>query len=342
MHTIRTNSTNLTPITLFVIVIHVLVIFWVIFNPSSPFIPRKIERLVVKTVHLTPTVIPKTSPKQEIKESPPPIAISIPEPTPFPETLIQKTETVVKKVEETPKPQSEPVKKMETPKPVISKKPISKPKPNTTEKMPKKKAEPIKKNETVKKATVKKDPSPKTTSKQTEKKSTQSTPEKPQVDPKVEAAKAKAQQELELKQKKLLAAAQESIAKIDQGRAKISSAKSTLNNMNIAPVAISSLQIDALPVNSSVSLTVGEKSYRDEIASRLKLLLKLPDHGDVQLKLTLDRTGKVSKVSIVKSASSENRKYIEKTLPGLKFPAFGSHFENSAEYTFIIQLSNEL
>jgi colicin import membrane protein len=109
------------------------------------------------------------------------------------------------------------------------------------------------------------------------------------------------------------------------------------------PVAsISKLEIEALPDLSGPALTSGEKHYRDELASRLKLLLKLPEHGAVQLKLTLNRAGKALKVQIVKSVSQANKNYIEKTLPTLVFPAFGSHFENLSEYTFSIQLSNEL
>ncbi|QLH36449.1 MAG: hypothetical protein HWD61_10185 [Parachlamydiaceae bacterium] len=158
----------------------------------------------------------------------------------------------------------------------------------------------------------------------------------------MDAAKAKAQQEADEKQRKLVAAAQESIAKIDQGRVKMNAVKSSQTLAVAAPAAITSLQIDALPSNSGSPLTSGEANYRDELASRLKLMLKLPEHGDVQLKLTLDRSGKVTKVNIVKTASQANRSYVEKSLPALKFPSFGNHFENMSEYTFIIQLSNEL
>ena len=158
--------------------------------------------------------------------------------------------------------------------------------------------------------------------------------------PSIQDAKIKAEQEaLQEQQRKLIAAAQESMAKMDKGRANLTIVKS---NLAVAtPVAIKDLQIEALASDTN-SMTVGEKSYRDELAGRLKLLLKVPEHGEVQLKLTLDRSGKVLKVTITKSVSQLNRSYIEKNLPTLKFPSFGKHFDNKLDYTFNIQLSNEL
>lgn len=142
------------------------------------------------------------------------------------------------------------------------------------------------------------------------------------------------------RQQKLVAKAQESIAKITGSRDKIPS-----KTANSTPVlhAITHLEIDSLSeIKGDISLSRYEMSYREELASRLKLLLRLPEYGDVKVNLTLDRTGKVSKVAIVNADSMVNRKYIEKTLPGLSFPAFGTHYASAAEYTFSITLSNEI
>ncbi len=204
------------------------------------------------------------------------------------------------------------------------------------------KQKPTKKLEPIKKIAPKKEPSQKKPEVKQPNKPAKTKQEKPKVDPQIEAARAKAQKEAQDKQKNLIAAAQESIAKIDQGRAKMIATKSGFSGVAVAPAAITSLQIDALPEGDAAPLSPGEKSYRDELASRLKLMLKLPEHGDVQLKLTLNRTGKALNIVILKSASIVNRSYVEKTLPGLKFPPFGNQFENMSEYTFIIQLSNEL
>jgi hypothetical protein len=47
-------------------------------------------------------------------------------------------------------------------------------------------------------------------------------------------------------------------------------------------------------------------------------------------------------VVIVSAQSLENRKYIEKMVPSLTFPSFGSNFSGHNEYTFLITLSNDL
>lgn len=60
------------------------------------------------------------------------------------------------------------------------------------------------------------------------------------------------------------------------------------------------------------------------------------------MNLTLNRSGKVAKVAIISAESIVNSKYIEKTLPELSFPAFGTNFAAASEYTFMITLSNEI
>lgn len=109
------------------------------------------------------------------------------------------------------------------------------------------------------------------------------------------------------------------------------------------PKQIEQLQIDALPVGSTVpvDLSAKEVSYRDEIAYRLKMALKLPDYGEVKIKLTLDRSGKVASVQSVHAESTKNKQYIEKTVPSLIFPPFGTNFAQAAQYTFMITLNND-
>lgn len=354
MYTLRPHDKTLPQIALFVIAVHAILILWIIFVTPIAFKPHKqAERLLVKTVQLNPRPAQTIAPTQFIEtpplpaplmDEPKPILETIPEPAEMREVLplpvIEQTvplETVkypeksIKKTEPE-KESAPPVKKAETPKPPQIKKITPKKLANPVEKKPIKNTEPVKK--TITKQNSSKKPAVKAPAKPN--------PEKPKIDPKVEAAKSKAQQETQNRQKKLIAAAQESIAKIDQGLVKINAAKSSLNTISTVPAALASLQIDALPATHAEAPTPGEKSYRDELASRLKLMLKLPEHGDVQLKLTLDRLGKAVKVSIIKSASSANRSYVEKTLLNLKFPPLGNHFENMSEYTFIIHLSNEI
>lgn len=367
MYTVSQRNPLFSPITWFVITFHMLLICWVILAPPQDLLPPKNpNRLIVKTVQLQPHIkpvvvesLPSIDKEEEISQSPPskvdfkditldppveklppPLATLSPatsteeKPTETPQEMTKRVE--VKKIEPV---KTEPVKKQE-----IKKTPIQKP-PPVAKKMEKKTEPPA----TVKKPQVtEKQPAKKTSAKENTKvdnrkvattdKKPAAVKEKPAIS--IQDAKIKAEQEaLQEQQRKLIAAAQESMAKMDKGRANLNNVKT---NLAVAtPVAIKDLQIEALPSDTQ-SMTVGEKSYRDELAGRLKLLLKLPEHGEVQLKLTLDRNGKVLKVMITKSVSQLNRSYIEKNLPTLKFPSFGKHFDNQPDYTFNIQLSNEL
>jgi colicin import membrane protein len=143
------------------------------------------------------------------------------------------------------------------------------------------------------------------------------------------------------RQQQLLADAQERIAKIAKNRDNIAPGKGKESALTIAPVAITGLEIEALPGSSAPLFSEREIGYRDELAGRLKLLLRLPEYGEVKIKLTLEKTGKVANVVVVSSESSANKKYIEKELPSLSFPPFGTNFNGSSQYTFAVTLSNE-
>lgn len=88
--------------------------------------------------------------------------------------------------------------------------------------------------------------------------------------------------------------------------------------------------------------TAKESSYQEELSSMLKLLLRLPEFGQVQIELTLDRLGNVKKIKVVKSESDRNRAYIENAITALSFPPFGHHFSGSPEHTFHIKLDNKM
>lgn len=374
MYIVSQRNPLFSPITWVVIALHMLLIFWVTLMPSQVFQPPKSpNRLIVKTVQLQPHIkpvvieslpeiekeeqlpqsvpskvnfkdVPPLDPPMEkrppLLENSPPAPQIIEKTVQTPREIVKPSETkkieAVKKVEPV---KTEPVKKQE-----IKKTPVQK--QNPLPKKIEKKTEPV----SVKKSQVtEKQPANKISTKENPKVESRkaATPDKKPATPPNDKptqshqdAKVKAEQEaLQEQQRKLIAAAQESMAKMEKGRANLNTVKSNLTV--VAPVAIKNLQIEALPDDSN-SMTVGEKSYRDELAARLKLLLKLPEHGDVQLKLTLDRNGKVLKVTVTKSLSPLNRSYIEKNLPTLKFPSFGKHFDNKPDYTFNIQLSNDL
>lgn len=361
---------SLMYITVGVLALHCLALFFAYLDiGSKPPPPPPPQRLVVQTIALQEKSVPRTQavyvepeplpPKEpeesapaEIKPEPPPPP---PPPEPEPVAEAEKPEPVEPEKPKAPEPEPEkpkppePVKPkaIEPAKPKVEKKktkPEEKKKPKPAP-APKKKAQPEKKPEPkkpVKKPaeTVKpkKDPAPKEAPAKpkpvAEKPKAAPKPSPPQPDPKVEAAKAK--------KKALLEQAQKSIAKIGQSRDKVSSGQSSfIADANI-PAQIESLHVEALVGDPGQSLSKQEMSYQGELAGRLKLLLRMPEYGEVKIKLTLERSGKYVSVAIVAAESSANRKYVEKTLPKLQYPSFGSNFGSDPQYTFVIVLSNDI
>lgn len=81
-----------------------------------------------------------------------------------------------------------------------------------------------------------------------------------------------------------------------------------------------------------------ELAYKEELASLLKLMLRLPELGDLNLKLTIAKDGAIQSLEILSSESLSNRKYVEKTLPQLTMPPLGKQFGNAASHTFTITM----
>ena len=347
-----------------------LVVQTISLSPPPPAISRRSEVFVEAPLPQEPEEPKQEEPIAEIEPAkqkeiadappePPPQAPQAPPPKPTP---APKTPPPAPKAA----PKNQPKKEQQPPKPA-PKKPAAKPEP-------KKKADsvvkPVKKQETPKKPVEKTPPKKASPAKKEPIKETPPVAKKPPKEPVVDKAAVEAQrkkQEAEearrvverekkaadqkkrdaeeqaarAKQQSLVVKAQERIAKIAQTRDKLSPGSS--DGMSaIVPHAITSLQIDAMPAVDGPKLSDREVSYRDELAGRLKLLLRLPEYGEVKIKLTLDHMGKVVKVSVSHSESELNKKYIEKTLPGLSFPAFGTRFGDADQYTFSITLSNEV
>jgi len=339
----KLKDRSLLYITSLVTLIHLVFMIWAALATSEKIIPLKPpERLVVTTIDLKPV-----RPQHQVYVAPPPAQAPEPiveaDPAPIPEAIpVLVAEEAAVAVEEpivelqvelipVPGPLFEKLKSQ----PAEAKKPqpkIETPKPKPKSEAKKKPQNPNK--ETPKKPASKKE-TPKDKPKEVKNKpaATKKVQDKPKVDTQAEQARAK--------QRELLAKAQQSIANIDKTRGKIANAKnSDLLTATVLPGRIDSLQVDALP--NAGPLTTREIGYRDELASRLRLLLKLPEHGEVKVKLTLERSGKVANLVIVNSQSAVNKTYIVKKVPGLSFPAFGGNFEGESQYTFIIALSNEL
>lgn len=335
------GAPRIAPIAAFVLAVHLALILWLIVAaPAKTFLPKPKARVVVQTVQLS-TVKQQTAAYKAEEWSAP---VQMPEPQAFEETPQIEMQQMPKleesklssqpKVIEIPQPHIKapakpPAKSIEKPKPVPQKvekkKAVSKKKDKPKE-MPKEKAAP--------KEVPKAKPTPKKASKE---KAVPKDGPKEKIAPKEKAvsdaqiAKRAAQK---AKQQELLAKAQESIAKIRREGV-------TIDAKQKADLKIPQLTLATVAADEVTSLSLGESSYRDELAGRLKLLLKLPEYGSVKLKLTLQRSGKVSKVAIVSAGSSQNRAYVEKMMPTLQFPPFGTQFGQEPEYTFTITLNND-
>lgn len=331
-HSKKKRDRSLLVIACGVTFIHLVLMVWAALAPSEKIVPFKpAERLVVKTIDLKPV---KSQPQRQVQAAPAPepVVEIIPEPIPEPvvaEVVIEEPVVIEPEIELIPVP--EPLEEKPKPKPKPAE--VKKPEPKKETPKPKKETPKAVKKETKKPVPKKEVAKEKPKEKKVAQNPPKKTPEKPKVNAQADQTKAK--------QRELLAKAQQSIANIDKTRGKIATAKgSDLLLSTALPGRIDSLQVESLP--NAEPLTAREIGYRDELASRLRLLLKLPEHGEVKVKLTLERSGKVAKLVIVNSQSAVNRAYIEKKIPGLSFPAFGSNFEGESQYTFLIALSNEL
>lgn len=102
--------------------------------------------------------------------------------------------------------------------------------------------------------------------------------------------------------------------------------------------AVPKLRVDRLDKR----LSGGEQRYCDELAQRLRLLLRLPEFGEIKLLLTIDRSGAVCQVEVVRSLSRKNRDYVVEKLSATRLPGFGALFPDQDKETFPITLSSEM
>lgn len=110
---------------------------------------------------------------------------------------------------------------------------------------------------------------------------------------------------------------------------------SSLNQHN--PIVLKNLK--QLPL-SSESLFF-EMNYQEKLTAHLQHLLTLPEKGDVKIKLSLKRNGRLEGLEILAFSKVSNRDYVKNTLPTLTFPPFGSQFKGENVHSFSITLTSE-
>lgn len=158
------------------------------------------------------------------------------------------------------------------------------------------------------------------------------TKSKPKPKPKPKKKAVKKSKPAPSKTQQALAKARESLAKIDKVQKKQPEvrAESTPN--------VPRLRVDARPERATA---VEASDYQDEMARRLRLLLRLPDYGAVRVQVTITKRGAVSGLEVVNAASEINRAYIEQVLPTLTFAPLNNHFGQVPNKTFTLTLEND-
>ncbi len=111
---------------------------------------------------------------------------------------------------------------------------------------------------------------------------------------------------------------QDSLASID---------KKTRSAPISAPTKVGKLQSEAITFTT----------YEALLVAYLKELLELPEPGEVRLRLTVSREGRVRAHTILQATKS-NRDYIDREIATLHLPPFESHFKDEKEHTFPITL----
>ena len=85
-----------------------------------------------------------------------------------------------------------------------------------------------------------------------------------------------------------------------------------------------------------------EACYIGDLIRRLQLNVRLPEPGEVRVKLSLTRNGAVSSIQILSGNKASIKQAIEKKLRAVHFSPFGTSFSCEPEHTLNLRLSNDL
>jgi len=175
-----------------------------------------------------------------------------------------------------------------------------------------------------------------------------STPSKPtrlavntvKLQPRTPKKKAKPKQKKKIvrKKKKTEKKIAKTKAKTNSRRQKL--LKEALENLNqIEKAPEMTLTVMPQPSNN-LNTDEREKAYFNLLATKLQTSLCLPEHGEVKLRLNLNRQGQIISVDILHAANAQNQQYIENTIRMLQFPPFHKHFPGEGSHAFVIALKS--
>lgn len=143
-------------------------------------------------------------------------------------------------------------------------------------------------------------------------------------------------------------ALQEKLASLKESQSKmqaITSEKSVALSSSSLPKQIATLHSDTVTIEEIGRLpTWGakESTYHDKIVEFLRKNLKLQEKGAVKLRVTINRSGKITAQAVIRSDSRKNQEFVLKALSSLSFPPFEEEqFKGATDYTVMITLDNE-
>lgn len=291
-------------VVLLVLVCHIIAISLLFISIEPKTEIKKPQKIAIQNIKLSAkqekVITSQPLPIIEIKEEP----LIKPDPSKESEETTKPQEILVLKDE----PKEKPIPKKDEKKEVSKKIEPKKSEPKKTE------SKPLKEDKKKENKEVKTKAETAEKSLKTDQKKTTTKKEEPKIDP------------------DLLKSIEANIAKVGKKTDKTSQKKELSVDL---PKAISSLKTEVEGSDSIVDM-----AYEDELQLYLKSLLILPEFGDVKVKLTLKRNGKVTSVKIIKAESKKNKEYLEEALLKLKLPSFGKNFPGQEEKSFTLTLSN--
>jgi len=105
---------------------------------------------------------------------------------------------------------------------------------------------------------------------------------------------------------------------------------------------ITSLNTDTALIDKTKEPSSAETSYVADLIRRLQLGIRLPEHGEASVSITINRSGKAVHVIVTNSTSASIKQTLNQKLPALTFSPFGNSFPREREHTFLLRLSNDL
>lgn len=85
-----------------------------------------------------------------------------------------------------------------------------------------------------------------------------------------------------------------------------------------------------------------EACYIGDLIRRLQLNVRLPEPGEVRVKLAIKKSGSVVSIQIISKNKASIRQAVEAKLKTIHFSPFGTSFKGEDEHTFSLRLSNDL